>query len=239
MVKRRRTDDAEQPCPPRLCRRGSADSTACAAVQRIRGLHRRGEPPAAFVASEVLDRAEVAEQLKWASEVGWQFGWGRGDQSANRRRDYRSAFTVEVDDAALAMQLFERIRHAVPAQLTVRTAEQAGGDVSAMGEWHVSGLSARLLYVQYRGGGHFSPHVDGFLVEGMHVRAASPARFLWRNSGAIFSHTQRIDCLFLAAYLTRRRFCCSGAACIPAWCTCPMCQAHTQAQRRICCYHPP
>jgi len=26
----------------------------------------------------------------------------------------------------------------------------------------------------------------------------------WRNSGAIFSHTQRIDCLFLATHLTRR-----------------------------------
>jgi hypothetical protein len=30
----------------------------------------------------------------------------------------------------------------------------------------------------------------------IYVRATSPARFLWRNSGAIFSHTQRIDCLF-------------------------------------------
>ena len=32
---------------------------------------------------------------------------------------------------------------------------------------------------------------------------ATPLCYLWCNSCAIFSHTQRIDCLFLATYLTR------------------------------------
>ncbi|WP_348654047.1 hypothetical protein, partial [uncultured Psychrobacter sp.] len=33
--------------------------------------------------------------------------------------------------------------------------------------------------------------------------SSTPLCYLWRNSGAIFSHTQRIDCLFLATYLTQ------------------------------------
>jgi hypothetical protein len=36
------------------------------------------------------------------------------------------------------------------------------------------------------------------------VRAGQPLRCLWRNSGAIFSRTQRIDCMFLTSYLTLR-----------------------------------
>lgn len=58
----------------------------------------------------------------------------------------------------------------------------------------------------YNRTGHFewvAPTDDDYFVQITSVSAGHPRSYLWCNSSAIFSHTQRNDCLFLATCLTR------------------------------------
>ena len=126
-----------------------------------------GQGRGPHAARGVLTEAEAAALVGWAAQRGFSFGWGRHDADAHRRRDFRSAHTVELDDEALSSRLWARLRGVLPAELTVADT----GDCSADGVWRAAGLHKRLLFVEYRAGGHFSPHADGFFVTSLHERS--------------------------------------------------------------------
>lgn len=145
-----------------------ADRTASPATVTVLSAVAAGHPSTAARAVQgALSRDEAAALVDWAAGQGFAFGWGSDDPHAARRKDYRSANTVEVDDAALAARLWQRLRDALPATVHVNEC----GDPSSVGEWRAVGLHPRLLFVEYRDGGHFSPHADGFLVAGPHERS--------------------------------------------------------------------
>ena len=124
---------------------------------------------AARAVDGVVDRNEAEELIEWARTQGFAFGWGKDDTNACRRKSYRSAYTIEVDDTALAARLWRRLRHALPNPVHVSSVDC--DDPSGVGDWRAVGLHPRILFVEYRDGGHFSPHSDGFLVASMHQRS--------------------------------------------------------------------
>ncbi len=130
----------------------------------------RGDASTAAVAIEnALSREEAVALVEWARKQGFAFGWGSDDAHAVGRKDYRSAYTVEMDDAALTAQLWLRLRHALPNIVRVTSSEC--DDPSSVGNWRPVGLHPRLLFVEYKTSGHFSPHSDGFLVTSLHERS--------------------------------------------------------------------
>ena len=144
-----------------------------------------GQGRGPHIASGVISATEAAALVGWAAQRGFSFGWGRHDADAHRRRDFRSAHTVELDDEALSSRLWARLRGVLPAELTVADT----GDCSADGVWRAAGLHERLLFVEYRAGGHFSPHADGFFVTSLHERSMFTC-LIYLNSLAAGGETQ-------------------------------------------------
>ena len=136
---------------------------------------------AAVTIEGALSRDEAVALVEWAKVEGLSFGWGSDDPLAVRRKDYRSAYTVERDDAALAAQLWLRLRHALPN--LVHVTSSGCDDPSSVGDWRAVGLHPRVLFVEYKDGGHFSPHADGFLVTGLHMRSLFTALIYLNDVG--------------------------------------------------------
>lgn len=145
------------------------DRTCTSAASMVSSDVRGDASMAARATKEVVSHGEAEALVDWARAQGFSFGWGNDDTHAARRKNYRSAHTVEVEDNALATQLWHRLRHALPSVVHVASSEC--DDPSSVGDWRAVGLHSRLLFVEYRDGGHFSPHADGFLVTGLHERS--------------------------------------------------------------------
>ena len=124
--------------------------------------------PAAFVVNGLLSAVECTRLIDWGAARGWSFGWGDEDPNAAKRRNFRSAHTVEFDDPTLASAIWQRLK--VCIQPSVSVDGVLAGDMSSGGKWLASGIHSKFMLVQYREGGHFSPHSDGFLVVGAHER---------------------------------------------------------------------
>ena len=135
----------------------------------------------ACVTTGVMTATEADSLVSWARNQGFSFGWGSNDPHAALRQSHRSAYSVEVDDAAMADKLWQRLGHAVPQRIELNGAER--GDSSLTGTWRAVGLHPRLLFVEYKDGGHFSPHVDGFLVAGLHTRSLYTALIYLNDLG--------------------------------------------------------
>ena len=104
--------------------------------------------------------------------AGFAFGWGADDPQAAERTAYRTAYTVETPAPRLRALLWERVAASCPAVVSYSAAAAAAlGDASLEGRWAPAGVAERLLLVEYRAGGHFSPHVDGYLVLGPERRS--------------------------------------------------------------------
>mmetsp|Transcript_13019 Transcript_13019/g.39150 ORF Transcript_13019/g.39150 Transcript_13019/m.39150 type:complete len:318 (+) Transcript_13019:338-1291(+) len=123
-----------------------------------------GLPPDldAFVLDDVLSSAECAGLIAAAESAQLTF-WDT--TSADPRRDYRNADTVEVPTTMISEALWRRVAHLVPARLEISAdADPARSQPDLDGSWVACGTNSKLLIARYLSGGHFSPHTDGYSV---------------------------------------------------------------------------
>lgn len=105
----------------------------------------------------VLSKDECASLIASTDRMGYSF-WDPDE----KRRDFRSADTVEVHSKALAKALWERILPHIAELTAVKVEEtQARWEREIDGEWTAYGVNHELLFGRYFEGGHFSPHTDG------------------------------------------------------------------------------
>ena len=105
----------------------------------------------------VLSKEECASLITSTDRMGYSF-WDPDE----KRRDFRSADTVEVHSKALAKALWERILPHIAELTAVKVEEtQARWEREIDGEWTAYGVNHDLLFGRYFEGGHFSPHTDG------------------------------------------------------------------------------
>ena len=119
----------------------------------------------AFILSNVLTPDEC-DALVARAEALRDPGFAFWDPDA-RRADFRSADTVEVGSEELAARLWARIKGAAAVGANADAAitpEQSRWERELDGAWRAYGVNADMLFARYRGGGHFSPHTDGFNV---------------------------------------------------------------------------
>ena len=81
--------------------------------------------------------------------------------------DERVEKGFEVGSEELAARLWARMRGATAVGANAEAAVapgQARWERELDGAWRAYGVNADMLFARYRGGGHFSPHTDGFNV---------------------------------------------------------------------------
>lgn len=106
----------------------------------------------------MLSPDECRALVARTSEVGYSF-W----DPEQKRRDFRSADTVELHSIQFAKAIWERIRPHVPLSVDVREG-QLRWERETAGKWSAYGVNPDLLFGQYKEGGHFSPHTDGYSI---------------------------------------------------------------------------
>eukprot|EP01043_Picozoa_sp_COSAG02_P001567 COSAG02_NODE_33_length_50286_cov_83.550760_34_plen_445_part_00 len=105
----------------------------------------------------VLSQEECASLIASTDGMGYSF-WDPDE----KRRDFRSADTVEVHSKALAKALWDRILPHIAELTAVKVEEmQSRWERETDGDWTAYGVNHELLFGRYRAGGHFSPHTDG------------------------------------------------------------------------------
>ena len=105
----------------------------------------------------VLSQEECASLIAATDGMGYSF-WDPDE----KRRDFRSADTVEIHSKALAKALWTRILPHIADLTAVKVEEtQARWEREIDGDWTAYGVNHELLFGRYREGGHFSPHTDG------------------------------------------------------------------------------
>ena len=111
----------------------------------------------AFVLSNILSKEQCLELRKRSEKAGYTF-W-----NASAKKDFRSAFTVEVESPELAGYIWNRIKdHVVPSVKIEEGDSRYMRDIE--GEWIPYGVNESLVLARYRDGGHFSPHTDGYTI---------------------------------------------------------------------------
>lgn len=105
----------------------------------------------------VLSKEECTSLVASSRGMGYSF-WDPDE----KRRDFRSADTVEVHSKALAKILWDRILPYIAELTRVQVEEsQARWEREIDGDWTAYGVNHDLLFGRYGEGGHFSPHTDG------------------------------------------------------------------------------
>ena len=112
----------------------------------------------AFVLENVLS-AEQCEELRRRSEAAGYTFW-----NANAKKDFRSAFTVEVQSPELAEHIWDRIKDHVVKKVVITKEDERRWMRDVEGEWVAYGVNPSLVLARYRDGGHFSPHTDGYTI---------------------------------------------------------------------------
>ncbi|EPR63571.1 tetratricopeptide repeat-containing protein [Toxoplasma gondii GT1] len=125
----------------------------------------------AFVLDGVFSAAEC-EWLRRRVEEGPKFTYWDSTGTANSK--YRSAYTVEVDHAALADVIWERIKDWVIPEVTIEEDDEERGERDLVGEWIACGVNPHLLFAKYTDGAHFGPHSDGCSAADFNTRTLWP-----------------------------------------------------------------
>jgi hypothetical protein len=129
----------------------------CTAVPPVIEARRLVAPLDGAILRNVLSKQECASLIASTDGMGYSF-W----DPSEKRRDFRSADTVEVHSKALAQAVWRRILPHIAALQTVVVDEaQARWEREIDGDWTAYGVNHELLFGRYRAGGHFSPHTDG------------------------------------------------------------------------------
>ena len=119
----------------------------------------------AFVLEGVLSEAECEALVRETERLEYSF-W----DPARKREDFRSAYTVEIHDTAIADRLWDRIQpHVVPSVTISEDEERWEREID--GEWVAKGINPDMLFARYRDGGHFSPHTDGYTIIDLNERS--------------------------------------------------------------------
>ena len=119
----------------------------------------------AFVLSNVLTEAECGALVARSERLGYSF-WDPDE----RRADFRSAHTVEFEQRAFSARLWARVAPHVTAAVELAQG-QPQWETELTGRWEAAGVNHHHLFARYRGGGHFSPHTDGYVVETLNRRS--------------------------------------------------------------------
>ncbi|CEM04133.1 unnamed protein product [Vitrella brassicaformis CCMP3155] len=157
--------DKEEICSEKL-----AYSWAAAAEQRRVGRIDIGESQDAFVLTDVLAAGECEFLISATEEAGYTF-W---DTSANPSSDFRSAWTCEVTNTALAAAVWERVKDHVVLEITFDNEDDERFERDLRGTWVACGVNENLLFARYSDGGHFGPHSDGCTVVDINHRSLFP-----------------------------------------------------------------
>jgi hypothetical protein len=115
----------------------------------------------------VLSKQECNALVSMTDSMGYSF-WADDE----RRRDFRSADTVEVESVAFASAVWDRILPHITQLCKVDVTEnQARWEREIDGAWTAYGVNHDLLFGRYEEGGHFSPHTDGNTVTDFNNRS--------------------------------------------------------------------
>mmetsp|Transcript_21468 Transcript_21468/g.50070 ORF Transcript_21468/g.50070 Transcript_21468/m.50070 type:complete len:311 (-) Transcript_21468:230-1162(-) len=119
-----------------------------------------------YLLDGVLTAAECAQLVAAAESVaplegGFSF-WGDAADEAGRatRERFRSADTLEARQAAIAAELWARMKPFTSEPIAI-TPDSPRFERDLEGIWEPVGLNEQLLFARYGPGGHFAPHVDG------------------------------------------------------------------------------
>ena len=113
----------------------------------------------AFVLGGVLSSSQCAALVRASERLNYTF-W---NANPDAKRDFRSAFTVEVQSEEFAEYVWNRIRpHVTPRVVIAPGDPRWQRDIE--GEWVAYGVNPSLVLARYRDGGHFSPHTDGYTI---------------------------------------------------------------------------
>ena len=115
----------------------------------------------------VLSAAECERLVACSDSLGYSF-WDPDE----KRKDFRSADTVEAHSHELAAALWARIAPHVRGLSRVEVSEeQPRWEREIDGSWTCCGVNPELLFGRYGAGGHFSPHTDGNTVVSFNHRS--------------------------------------------------------------------
>ena len=122
-------------------------------------------PLDAFILDDVLSAEECAALRRCAEAAEYSF-WNASTSTAT----FRNSDTVEITSAAVADELWRRVREHVVPEVVVQPGDRfhEGG---LQGVWRACGVNTHLLFNRYKPGGHFSPHTDGATVVDMNHRS--------------------------------------------------------------------
>ena len=130
-------------------------------LERIPGF----EKVDAFRLLNVLTPRQCKELCRRSEAAGYTF-WNE-----EAKKDFRDAYTVEVESKPLADYLWERIKPYVVPKVTISKEDERRWMRDVEGEWVAYGVNASLVLARYRDGGHFSPHTDGYTIMDMNHRS--------------------------------------------------------------------
>lgn len=119
---------------------------------------RQVEDMDAFVLTNVLTAEQCSELRRRSEAAGYTF-W-----NASAKKDFRSAFTVEVHSEELAEHVWQRIKDRVVKSVSITKEDERRYMRDVEGEWIAYGVNPSLVLARYRDGGHFSPHTDGYTI---------------------------------------------------------------------------
>ncbi len=112
----------------------------------------------AFVMRDVLTPTQCRELCRRSEAAGYTF-W-----NASAKKDFRSAFTVEVESTELADYIWRRIKDHVVKEVNITKEDERRWMRDVEGEWVAYGVNPHIVLARYRDGGHFSPHTDGYTI---------------------------------------------------------------------------
>ena len=138
-------------------------------VTRLEGCRKVSKRPLegldAFVLQDVLTAEQCSELRRRSEAAGYSF-W-----NASAKKDFRSAFTVEVHSEELAGFIWNRIKDQVVQSVNITKEDSRRWMRDVEGEWVAYGVNPSLVLARYRDGGHFSPHTDGYTIVDFNKRS--------------------------------------------------------------------
>jgi hypothetical protein len=104
-----------------------------------------------------------------SSHLSFWSSAGREDKSAYLFRD---ADTIEVEQSQLAGILWERVKHIFEGySITIDADDQDNilWERELPGTWYPTSINQNFLFARYPPGGHFAPHTDGRVIQGIYM----------------------------------------------------------------------
>lgn len=127
----------------------------------------------AFVFDNVLSSDECRFLIQQSEKSGYSF-WNESQPNA---KDFRDAFTVEVNHPQIASLLWERLKQPLLAAMGQNTLQIPDDETyfrwqcDLVGEWVPVGTNHSVLFGKYNPGGHFAPHTDGYSIIDFNFRS--------------------------------------------------------------------